>query len=79
MCEVDPRTEMTVDPWHRYSNEAERANYYTYDEVEKNLDLHGLVKIFKLCTGSEQPSFQGINISPPWGKKVLNCHYKVAV
>ena len=37
---------MAVDPYHRYSNEAERANEDIYDDfkLKKPFGLHGLCK-----------------------------------
>ena len=34
---------MAVDPWHRYSNESERADYGIYGDfkVKKTFGLHG--------------------------------------
>ena len=52
MSKVDPHTEritifiMVIDPYHRYSNEAERANQAIYDnfKLKKHVCLHGLYK-----------------------------------
>ena len=49
---VDPRTVrvkiflMAVDPYHRYSNESERANWDVYDgfKMKKPFGLHGCYK-----------------------------------
>ena len=37
---------MAVDPWHGYSNEAERANKVVYDdfELKKPFGLYGFYK-----------------------------------
>ena len=40
------KNNMAVDPLHRYSNEAETANWDIYDDfkLEKTFSLHGLYK-----------------------------------
>ena len=35
---------MAVDPWHRYSNEAQRAKIYDGFKFNKTFDLYGLYK-----------------------------------
>ena len=44
---------MAVDPWRRYSNEAERASedIYDYFKLKKPFGRHGFYKIFQGCKG----------------------------
>ena len=39
---------MAVDPWHRYSNETERANLYIYDDFKLENPLFSMAYIKKV-------------------------------
>ena len=54
MTKVDPRTvrvkifPMAVDPWHRYSNESERANEDIYDDFKLKKNTFGYDVFYKI-------------------------------